>query len=343
MKQRVLPILLSLALCLTLLPGAALAAEETGVIYLDENGDVQTTGDTPVTVLDSSSLVYGLTEEWYVVRGQPPVVEHEPAFVSGDVHLILADGCYLHAKNGIRVPEGSSLTIYAQSTDKQQMGKLTAESNGIGNAYDVAGNITINGGTVTATGGFSGAGIGNGSNCSAAIEIDITGGTVTAYGGRNGAGIGSGSSYYTGTIGINIRGGTVTANGNYDSAGIGHGYNSMGTVNVTISGGTVTAAGGQDNSWEPSGDGIGSTSKEDGSLSGTFTFSTGTNGSAVILAKAGKDDGDVAIRVETDEEKEKWSGVIFEETTGTVYGSPTPKEDFTIPAGYTLPSPRMSP
>ena len=39
--------------------------------------------------------------------------------VSGDVHLILADGCKLTAGTGIEVNSGNSLTIYAQSDSGQ--------------------------------------------------------------------------------------------------------------------------------------------------------------------------------------------------------------------------------
>ena len=86
--------------------------------------------------------------------------------VTGEVHLILANGCELNAKEGIEVSEESSLTIYAQS-DGGMMGKLTATGDssdaGIGGGYtsDNGGNITINGGTVTAT-SSNGAGIGGG-------------------------------------------------------------------------------------------------------------------------------------------------------------------------------------
>lgn len=103
-------------------------------------------------------------------------------------------------------------------------------------------NITITGGTVTANGGALAAGIGggyggNGSN------ITISGGTVTATG-RCGAGIGGGSYGGDGSD-ITITGGTVIATSSSEGAGIGGGDNGNG-LNITISGGIVTATGGTD-------------------------------------------------------------------------------------------------
>ena len=107
--------------------------------------------------------------------------------VTGDVHLILADGCKLTANVGIGV--SGSLIIYGQSTDNTSMGKLAATGD-TGGAAISGGTITIHGGTVTATGGNGGAGI-------SGAGVTIHGGTVTATGGNGGAGI-SGSTTATG-------------------------------------------------------------------------------------------------------------------------------------------------
>ena len=95
-------------------------------------------------------------------------------------------------------------------------------------------------GSLTATGGKFGAGIGGGDSGSGEA-ITITGGTVNAKGGLEGAGIGGG----TGGSGenITINGGTVEANGGLFGAGIGGGLNGVGK-NITINGGTVEATGG---------------------------------------------------------------------------------------------------
>ena len=99
-------------------------------------------------------------------------------------------------------------------------------------------NITITGGSVTATGGKWAAGIGgvgNGKN------ITITGGTVNATGTDGGAGIGGGSR--SSGEAITITGGTVNATGTDGGAGSGGGNECSGE-DITITGGTVNAAGG---------------------------------------------------------------------------------------------------
>ena len=99
-------------------------------------------------------------------------------------------------------------------------------------------NITITGGSVTATGGKWAAGIGgvgNGKN------ITITGGTVNATGTDGGAGIGGGNE--CSGEDITITGGTVNAAGGDYGAGIGGGISGVGK-NITIAGGRVTVAGG---------------------------------------------------------------------------------------------------
>ena len=85
----------------------------------------------------------------------------------GECNIILADNSLNEVKGfyegnpGIYVPEGNTLTISGT-------GSLNASSNGwggagIGGGYDeTAGNIVINGGTVTATGGEEAVGIGGG-------------------------------------------------------------------------------------------------------------------------------------------------------------------------------------
>jgi len=152
-------------------------------------------------------------------------------------------------------------------------------------------NITITGGTVTATGGENGAGIGGGDG-GAAENITITGGTVTAAGGYYGAGIGGGSggsgSGGSGSGGsgknITITGGTVNAAGGWGGAGIGGGGWVSGNggwvsgQNITITGGTVNADGGD------CGAGIGGGKESSGS-------NVTVSGAAQVTATAGKSNG----------------------------------------------------
>ena len=127
------------------------------------------------------------------------------------------------------------------------------------NKTDTSGELTIQdkdkNGSLDATGGFKGAGIGSaGSNDT---QVKITGGNITATGEDWGAGIGSGSdgNGTDGTAYVEITGGEINATGGYLGAGIGGGCNGSG--NVTISGGTITAVGGGDGDDSGGGAGIG--------------------------------------------------------------------------------------
>ena len=148
-------------------------------------------------------------------------------------------------------------------------------------------------GSLTATGGYNGAGIGGG-NGDGAENITITGGTVTATGGSSGAGIGGGRegkgeniTITGGSSGsgenITINGGEVTASGgdNWDDcgAGIGGGNGGVGK-NITITGGTVNATGG----YGGGGAGIGGAfaNGENITINGGTVNATGTDGGAGI-------------------------------------------------------------
>ena len=105
-----------------------------------------------------------------------------------------------------------------------------------------SGKLTIqddndNAGSLTATGGYFGAGIGGGS--AKAGQVTITGGTITAISG-DGAGIGGGQGNMgsnAGNADIEISGGTIEATGGYASAGIGGG--TWGDANIKITGDAV--------------------------------------------------------------------------------------------------------
>ncbi len=133
-----------------------------------------------------------------------------------------------------------SLIITSAAGDGMSDGSLTATGgiNGAGvggGSNGDTGNITINGGTITATGGINGAGIGGGSNGKAG-NITINGGTITAKGGTNGAGIGGGSNGSADHI--TITGGTVEASDKYGRSGIGGGSNGS-AKNTVITGGSI--------------------------------------------------------------------------------------------------------
>ena len=261
-----------------------------GVKYYDpteENEDDRSkTRDGCIPVTDKTTKLEN--GKWYVVNSN--VTIDNRITVSGKVNLILADKTTLTVNGGIRLEKGNTLTIWAQS-EGDNMGKLNSTgydlyhysgSNqnifgaGIGgdsgyiktgmtsdlDGHD-CGELTINGGEITAT-GEGGAGIGGGYGGHNDIsdrllgdggnggKVTINGGKVKAHGIR-GAGIGGGMSVNCkgGTGGtVVITGGTVEATGdgsNRSGAGIGGGCGGGNASDdgsggdVTITGGTVTA------------------------------------------------------------------------------------------------------
>jgi hypothetical protein len=272
-KSRTLSLLISVALILGMMPVTAFAYTEP-VSYIDENGVLQTLSADSVIELTQDNLdryeyeLEGDTDKWYIVSAGA-TLSGNYIKVTGDVKLILEDGCQLTTSDRIEVTSGSKLTIYGGSEGSGSLmasgvysgypgihncgevvingGNITANggscSAGIG-AYGAngdVGTITINGGTVIATGGDYGAGIGGGgSGCSGGI-ITINGGNVTATGGHYGSGIGGGSNGEGGKITINN--GTVTATGGYGGAGIGGGFYGKGGE-IIIKDGDVKAIGG---------------------------------------------------------------------------------------------------
>lgn len=148
---------------------------------------------------------------------------------TADVTLVLKGASTLKSADncaGIYVPPSARLTIIEDKTT----------------------------GSLTVTGGVSGAGIG-GQGSTDAGTIIINSGTINATGNGLAAGIGGGSM--SGAGNITIKGGNVTAKGgegdpvsSYGAAGPGIGYGANGPKSgrVTITGGKVNAIGGAPNS-----------------------------------------------------------------------------------------------
>ena len=178
---------------------------------------------------------------------------------------------------GVEKKDNGTLTI----TDENKDGSLTATGGnygaGIGGGYEGSGsNIAIEGGKVEASSVGGGAGIGGGSLGSGS-NIAVSGGEVTAQGGVGGAGIGGGQGGSGSNI--TISDGKVTATGAGAGAGIGGGYEGSGK-GITIEGGEVTAQG------DTGGAGIG------GGISGT--------GSDVTIS------GDAQVKVQGGAADERW-------------------------------------
>ena len=164
-----------------------------------------------------------------------------------------------------KTDDSGTLTIQDEKNDdgsakgsaSDTTGSLTATGGyhgaGIGGSDGQDGQVTITGGEIIANGGSRGAGIGGGAGDTDAVggdgDVTISGGTITATGGSLGAGIGGGA-YGNGTVTITDGDITAKATGDY-GAGIGGGFGAIpkdtligGNGTVTISGGTITEASG---------------------------------------------------------------------------------------------------
>lgn len=272
MKKRVLSVLLALGLCLSLLPGGALAAaeEETPVpeTGLTVTGGVEgtdyTLADGALTVLTDTPLTVSGTSSTEYIRA------------AGKTCYLTLDGLTLAApeyKPAIRV-EKNSMLFLSMGQDKvtpaeTEEGKDTLTpaatlTGGLGRAgIEVPKGATLEireGGTLDVTSGkdynsMDPAAIGGSAKVSASDHnlyaegvgrIEISGGTVkaTGYGSDDGAGIGAGQngSKNTGIGEIVIRGGHVIATGNPGIGADEGGGTYRTTGSVTITGGTVEAS-----------------------------------------------------------------------------------------------------
>ena len=173
----------------------------SSVTFVGADGNPQTETCTLLTANDTE-----LGNGWYCVDGE--LDYGKGISVSGAAKIVLKDGATLIADGvrggvlasspGISVPEGSSLTIYAQSSGASA-GALIATgydsfAAGIGGANGVnCGSVTIYGGAITATGGTNAAGIGGGDGGNGGT-VAIYGGTVVAVSPSSSAhGIGGGN------------------------------------------------------------------------------------------------------------------------------------------------------
>ncbi len=207
---------------------------------------------------------------------------------------------------GVEKKDNGTLTI----TDENKDGSLTATGGnygaGIGGGYGGSGsNIAIEGGKVKAIGGTHGAGIGGGFGGSGS-NIAIEGGKVEASSVGGGAGIGGGS--LGSGSNITISGSEVTAQGGVGGAGIGGGQGGSGS-NITISDGKVTATGagagaGIGGGYEGSGSGI--------TIEGGEVTAQGDTGGAGIgggISGTGSDvtiSGDAQVKVQGGTADERW-------------------------------------
>ena len=186
----------------------------TGVDYMDwDDTQKKLVSKNTADITPTAPKVYILTGGgeanlpggWYVAKGEVSYTGR--LTFHGEAHLILADGCnmtVLSDKAGVEAIflYENLLSVYSQSGGT---GSLTATGTDCGIS---AGDITINGGQVTATSSYHGI---NASN-----DVIINGGIVTANGNSNGiladkyVTINGGQVSATGTRGICANKGDIT-------------------------------------------------------------------------------------------------------------------------------------
>ncbi len=314
--------------------------------YVDENGISRKLNDNTTEITEGLTAWDNTNGGWYIVKSD---VTLGNVTVSGDVQLILADGCTLTVNGNI---QGGSLTIYGQNGGT---GKLFVSS------------ITINGGIVEVysitsgnggTGGSPDGSYGNGSNGGKGGEITINGGIVEADSITSGNGGEGGYGYSGGGKGgnggsITITGGMVKVSniksgkgGNGGSADepnqdVSGGSGGKGG-NITINGGIVEAdsitsgiggTGGYGYTRGGNGGNGGNIIINGGIVEvGSITSGSGGSGGSWGSSSGGSNGNDgivVSIVINT--------GIVFQGNSGQVYGArATLSENFAIPAGKTL-------
>lgn len=288
-------------------------AAPAGTPYVDEKGDEYI---QPATELTSTTTT--LTDGWYVVNGD---VTYTYLHIEGNVSLILADSGTLTVKGeGITLAYGS-LTIYGQT---KGTGQLNTEGTSGNAGIFCLGDVTINGGVITAKSDISaGIGIRFRQTFLRHISITINRGTVTAMS-VYGAGIGDGGELDYNDMSIIINGGTVIATSVY-GAGIGGGYHTRSKTSISINGGTVDAS-------SVSGAGIGrgadsidsiitSVTVTGGQITAESNSGPGIGGDYVTIAITGGDVTASSFSSATDTEKPTIQSVFPDGTDISISGN----------------------
>ena len=202
--------------------------------------------------LDKGSITVSATVESQTVSqaGGSPTVDNNPVITSssGTTNNTVTITAEKNATANVTLenvnidtgkPGGAAITTSGEGNVNIELNGTNTVQSGYGHAgveKKGDGTLTITDenkdGSLTATGGTWGAGIGGGAGGSGS-NITISDGKVTATGGGAGAGIGGGCD--GSGSGITIEGGEVTAQGDLSGAGIGGGLNGTGS-DVTISG-----------------------------------------------------------------------------------------------------------
>ena len=312
MGKKVFSLCMALALCLGLLPVTALAAEDApAVLYV---GNCQITNTSGTTYLKAGStegsLTAGSENDW--------TVKYEPSTAT----LTLNGATIQGGTSTGSVPYGAG--IYAQCNSGESV-SLTIEligENTITGYYGIYVNAEMSA---------------NSYGTDASLNITGNGSLIVTGTNSHGLFVKSG----TGNASLNIKNVAVTSSTNGDYAAGVYVMSSMYATNspkisLSVDGGSLTASG---------------TGSNDGILfyvglsqaTGATTRLT-VSENAIVDARNG---GIKATRVSTvlptpTPTGENSSGIVFDGSTGTVYGSVTLQDDLEIKSGETLTIPEGS-
>ena len=310
------------------------------------SGSVSNINDITVTVSGAVNLILPAGSKLELTYGRISISDGGTLNIygqEGGSGTLTLGGYGRSTSSGIGLNGSSALNIHGGAVNAT--GRCYT-SVGAAPGIDVGtGTLAVYGGEVTAEAGtYNSAGYGAGIRVTSSGTVSIYGGTVTATGASNksangysGAGIGgNGGSSAGETCGtVNIYGGTVTATGGSGgsgaSAGIGGGQGGTASNqgdggNVTITGGTVTANGGKNSTGTVQASGIGGAVYYNKGDAGSF--STGTNGSAVITTTGGIQAGTSGCSAIID--NKVYGNVTLPDSLKTL------NKDLTVPSGATL-------
>ena len=275
MKKKALSLLLTLALCLSLLPTAAWATEDEGESSPSAQSG-ETHADHPVcgnlgkdcpdsdhndkhtniTEWRATELLPSTAGYYYLTTNVVLGSTWEPA--SGTVlclngHTIMANGDF----DAITISEGVTFTL-TNCTGEGEVTHVSGKLTGSG-VYNHGGKFNMYGGTITGNNASIGGGVNNYATRDAVYQSNTYPATFNMYGGSitgnsavsNGGGVynytspgqpGTTQSNVWGTF--NMYGGSITNNNAVNGSGV---YNWGGDVNITdggITGNTATSNGG---------------------------------------------------------------------------------------------------
>ena len=238
-KRRLLSILTCLALCLTLLPTAALAAAVGETIHV---------GGVELTTTEGNPTVYAKTDDNGVVSTTNADENDYTIMWDGETLTLnnadITQGSYKGAAIYCGEDAGIHLVLVGESTVTGPSGDSTGASYGI---Y-TGGELTISGsGILNVSGGILNVSGGNIAASSNGLFVNgnltISGGTVHATGGEVSGEYAYSFGIYVTRETLAISGGIVNADGGEVSGNNAYSYGICATHGLTISGGEVTAEG----------------------------------------------------------------------------------------------------